>query len=231
MYQAKHTAKAKMKQRKRSNSVFQAAGILMITMMLSRVLGFVRDIAVTGSFSVGAQTDAYLAAFTIPDLIYFALVGGALSSAFIPVFSGYLATKKEEDAYIVASTILNLVSIAALVLIAIGILFTPQLVRMLVKFTDETFELTVLLTRIMFAQSFFMCLAGISQGILQSYKEFAAPAFGAVVYNIAIIVIGLLLQQKLGIMAFTIGVVVGAALNLAMQIQAMVRYQFRYRLI
>ena len=53
----------------------------MITMMLSRVLGFVRDIAVTGSFSVGAQTDAYLAAFTIPDLIYFALVGGALSSA------------------------------------------------------------------------------------------------------------------------------------------------------
>ena len=48
----------------------------MITMMLSRVLGFVRDIAVTGSFSVGAQTDAYLAAFTIPDLIYFALVGG-----------------------------------------------------------------------------------------------------------------------------------------------------------
>lgn len=231
MYQAKHTAKAKMKQRKRSNSVFQAAGILMITMMLSRVLGFVRDIAVTGSFSVGAQTDAYLAAFTIPDLIYFALVGGALSSAFIPVFSGYLATKKEEDAYIVASTILNLVSIAALVLIAIGILFTPQLVRMLVKFTDETFELTVLLTRIMFAQSFFMCLAGISQGILQSYKEFAAPAFGAVVYNIAIIVIGLLLQQKLGIMAFTIGVVIGAALNLAMQIQAMVRYQFRYRLI
>lgn len=203
----------------------------MITMMLSRVLGFVRDIAVTGSFSVGAQTDAYLAAFTIPDLIYFALVGGALSSAFIPVFSGYLATKKEEDAYIVASTILNLVSIAALVLIAIGILFTPQLVRILVKFTDETFELTVLLTRIMFAQSFFMCLAGISQGILQSYKEFAAPAFGAVVYNIAIIVIGLLLQQKLGIMAFTIGVVVGAALNLAMQIQAMVRYQFRYRLI
>ena len=89
----------------------------------------------------------------------------------------------------------------------------------------------MLLTRIMFAQSFFMCLAGISQGILQSYKEFAAPAFGAVVYNIAIIVIGLLLQQKLGIMAFTIGVVVGAALNLAMQIQAMVRYQFRYRLI
>lgn len=90
----------------------------MITMMLSRVLGFVRDIAVTGSFSVGAQTDAYLAAFTIPDLIYFALVGGALSSAFIPVFSGYLATKKEEDAYIVASTFSNL-SALRLVLIAI----------------------------------------------------------------------------------------------------------------
>lgn len=231
MYQAKHGVTTHSKQGKKSNSVFQAAGILMITMFLSRILGFVRDIVITGMFSFGYQTDAYYAAFTIPDLIYFALVGGALSSAFIPVFSGYLATKKEKDGYIVASTILNLVSLASLVLIIFGLIFTPQLVRMLVQFPEESFALTVLLTRVMFAQSFFMCLAGISQGILQSYKEFAAPAFGAVVYNIAIIVVGLLLQQKFGIMGFSIGVVVGSVLNLAMQIQAMVRYRFAFRLV
>ena len=229
MYKAKHTAKAINKQ-KRGNSVFQAAGILMITMMLSRVLGFVRDITISSIFSAGRYADVYTAAFTIPDLIYFALVGGALSSAFIPVFSGYLANHKEEDAYIVASTILNLVSIAALVLIALGMIFTPQLVDLLFQFEDEeTIALTILLTRVMFAQCFFMCLAGISQGILQCYKEFAIPAFGAVVYNIAIIVVGLLLHQKFGILGFTLGVVVGSMLNLAMQIPAMVRYQFKYR--
>lgn len=229
MYKAKHTATSSHR-RKRGNSVFQAAGILMITMMLSRVLGFARDITISSIFSAGRYADVYVAAFTIPDLIYFALVGGALSSAFIPVFSGYLANKQEEDAYTVASTILNLVSIVALVLIAFGLLFTPQLVDLLLDFEEEeTVALTILLTRVMFAQCFFMCLAGISQGILQCYKEFAIPAFGAVVYNSAIIVVGLLLHQKLGILGFTLGVVVGAILNFAMQIPAMVRYQFRYR--
>ena len=231
MYQAKHEAKPQKPQKKKSTSVLYAAGMLTIMMTISRVLGFVRDISVSGMFGISWQADAYAAAFTIPDLIYFALVGGGLSSAFIPVFSSYLATEKEEDGYVMASTILNIVAVASMVLIAIGMVFTPQLVDLMVDFEDEqTMALTVLLTRIMFAQSFFMCLAGISQGILQCYKEFTVPALGAVVYNIAIIVIGLLLAQHIGIMGFTIGVVVGAALNLLLQIRAMRQYQFSYRL-
>lgn len=236
MYQAKHQAGAHKREtapkpRKKGSTVLQAAGMLTIMMALSRVLGFVRDISVSSTFGVDWQTDAYTAAFSIPDLIYFALVGGALSSAFIPVFSSYLATDREEEAFTMASTILNLVGIAALVLIAIGMVFTPQLVGILVHFEGETLRLTILLTRIMFAQCFFMCLAGISQGILQCYKEFTVPALGAVVYNIAIIVIGLLLHKQLGIMGFTIGVVIGAALNLLMQIRAMRQYQFSYRIV
>ena len=231
MEEVQQETKKNVKKKAKGNGVFQAAGILMLTMLLSRVLGFVRDIVITGSFGFGYETDAYYAAFTIPDLIYFALVGGALSSAFIPVFSSYLATKKEEDGYEVASTILNLVSIAAMILIVIGLIFTPQLVRMLVQFKEESFALTVLLTRVMFAQSFFMCLAGISQGILQSYKEFAVPAFGAVAYNIAIIVVGLILSQKLGVMGFSIGVVVGSMFNLGMQIWALAKYGFSYRIV
>ncbi len=222
------------KQKKKSNSVLYAAGMLTIMMTISRLLGFVRDISVSGMFGMSWQADAYTAAFTIPDLIYFALVGGGLSSAFIPVFSSYLATEKEEDGYKMASTILNLVAVASMVLIAIGMIFTPQLVDILTDFQHaeaaEATALTILLTRIMFAQSFFMCLAGISQGILQCYKEFTVPALGAVVYNIAIIVIGLLLARYIGIMGFTIGVVVGAALNLLLQIRAMRQYEFSYRM-
>lgn len=235
MYQAKHAAKSPKgisKKKRKSNSVLQAAGMLTVMMALSRILGFVRDISVSSTFGISWQADAYSAAFTIPDLIYFALVGGGLSSAFIPVFSSYLAMDKEEDSAIMASTILNIVGLAALALVAIGLLFTPQLVNLMLDFNEErTINLTVVLTRIMFAQCFFMCLAGIAQGILQCYKEFTVPALGAVVYNVAIIVIGLLLYRQIGIMGFTIGVVVGAALNLLMQIRALRQYDFRYRFV
>ena len=225
------TEETTQKVKRKTAGVAKSAGILMITMMLCRVLGFVRDIVITGSFSFGMETDAYYAAFTIPDLIYYALVGGALSSAFIPVFTSFLAKNQEEDGFIMANSILNLVSIAALVLIGLGLVFTPQLVRMLVQFTDESFELTVLLTRVMFAQSFFMCLAGISQGILQSYKEFVTPAMGAVVYNIVIIAVGFVLSRFLGIMGFSLGVVIGAFLNLAMQIVMMKKMGFSFRVM
>lgn len=225
------TEETTQKVKRKTAGVAKSAGILMITMMLCRVLGFVRDIVITGSFSFGMETDAYYAAFTIPDLIYYALVGGALSSAFIPVFTSFLAKNQEEDGFIMANSILNLVSIAALVLIGLGLVFTPQLVRMLVQFTDESFELTVLLTRVMFAQSFFMCLAGISQGILQSYKEFVTPAMGAVVYNIVIIAVGFVLSRFLGIMGFSLGVVIGAFLNLAMQIVMLKKMGFSFRVM
>lgn len=215
--------------KKGSNSVFQAASILMVTMFISRILGFVRNIVITTNLGLSYQTDAYYAAFTIPDLIYYALVGGALSAAFIPVFSGYLTNRQEEDGYIMASTILNLVSLVAAGLILLGIIFTPQLVRLMVQFKEESFALTVLLTRVMFAQSFFMCLTGISQGILQSYKHFSSSAFGAVLYNLAIIVVGSLLYQQLGVMGFSLGVVVGSMLNLAVQIPPMIRFGFHYR--
>ena len=220
--------------KKQHSSVLYAAGMLTIMMTISRILGFVRDISVSSMFGISWQADAYTAAFTLPDLIYFALVGGGLSSAFIPVFSSYLATDQDEDAHVMASTILNIVAIASMVLIAIGMVFTPQLIDIMVEFKHENAAeataLTIVLTRLMFAQCFFMCLAGISQGILQCYKEFTVPALGAVVYNIAIIVIGILLAQHIGIAGFTIGVVVGAALNLLLQIRSMRQYGFSYKL-
>ena len=220
--------------KKQHSSVLYAAGMLTIMMTISRILGFVRDISVSSMFGISWQADAYTAAFTIPDLIYFALVGGGLSSAFIPVFSSYLATDRDEDSHVMASTILNIVAIASMILIAIGMIFTPQLIDIMVEFKHENAAeataLTILLTRIMFAQCFFMCLAGISQGILQCYKEFTVPALGAVVYNIAIIVIGLLLSRHIGIAGFTIGVVTGAALNLLLQIRSMRQYGFSYKL-
>lgn len=213
------------------SGIAKAAGLIMISMMLSRILGYVRDVVIYSKFGQVYLTDAYNAAFSIPDFLYYLLVGGALSSAFIPVFSSYIATNKEEDGWDVASTIFNLVMILMFVGIVIGIIFTPQLIHILVPgFNKEGFELTVLLTRIMFIQSFFMGLSGISQGILHSYKHFLAPALGSVLYNLGIIVFGLMLVDSLGIMGFTIGVVLGAAANFLIQVPALLKIGLRYRL-
>jgi putative peptidoglycan lipid II flippase len=78
----------------KGESVARSASILVITTLISSVLGYVRNIVITSKFGAGVESDAYYAAFTIPDLIYTTLVGGGLSSAFIPVFSGYLAKKE-----------------------------------------------------------------------------------------------------------------------------------------
>jgi len=209
--------------------MFKAASLLMLTMLLSRVLGYARDVVIYSRFGQNSLTDAYNAAFSIPDFLYMLLVGGALSSAFIPVFSGYLAADNQKEAWRVASIILNLVLAALSVGITVGLIFTPALVNLLVPgLADSVRDLTVLLTRIMFAQAFFMALSGIAMGVLNAHRHFASPAIGSLLYNFMIILVGWLLSPYLGIMGFSIGVVVGAMANLGVQIPALIRVGLTY---
>lgn len=211
-------------------TVARAAGLLMIAMMASRVLGYVREAALASFFGKTWITDAFLAAFTVPDLMYDLLVGGILSSAFIPVFSSYLATDKEDEAWEVASTMINLIVILMLVCIFLGMIFTIPLTKAVAyKFTGETLLLSVKLTRIMFPAFIVLALNGLMMGILNSYKHFAAPAIGAVVYNLCIIISGFLFAKQLGITAFAIGVVVGHVANFLIQIPVLVKKGMRYR--
>ncbi len=214
----------------KKGGVAQAAGMIMVAMVISRVLGYLRDVIIYAQFGQNRITDAYRAAFSIPDFLYMLLVGGALSSAFIPVISSLVAKEREEEAWYTASIVLNVIMVLMVVGITIGMIFTPQLIALLVPgFKGESFTLTVSLTRIMFFQAFFMALNGISTGILNSYKHFFSPALGSVLYNLAIIVVGLLLQPYFGIAGFSIGVVVGAMTNFGVQVPALVRLGLRYR--
>lgn len=218
--------------------VVKAAGFIMVAMVISRILGYLRDVIIYANFGQNRITDAYNAAFSIPDFLYMLLVGGALSSSFIPVFSSYVATGKEEEGWKVASVVINLVMTLVTVGIVIGYFFTPQLIYLLVPgFDPAAMEMTVHLTRIMFIQVVFMALSGISMGILNSYKHFTAPAIGSVLYNLGIILIGLLFSRIIdsiwpgyGIAAFSLGVVVGAALNFAVQVPALLKIGLKYRL-
>lgn len=210
--------------------VARAACLIMFAMIISRILGYLRDVVIYAKFGQNRITDAYNAAFSIPDFLYMLLVGGALSSAFIPVFSSYIATDKEKDAWEVASIIFNFIMILMVCGVVFGIIFTPQLITLLVPgFTGEAFDLTVFLTRIMFLQAFFMGLSGISVGILNSHKHFTAPAIGSVLYNLGIIIVGLILSPFIGIVGFSIGVVAGAIMNFGVQLPVLLKKGLRYK--
>ena len=207
----------------------KAASFMMIATLLARLLGLARDMVFYTWFGQSHATDAYNAAFSIPDLIYVLLVGGALSSAFIPVFSSYLARDQEEEAWEAASIVFNYIMLVLLIVIVVAEIYTrPLMLLMVPNLPPEEITLAVTLTRVMFIQTFFMALSGISLGILNSKQHFITPAIGSVLYNVGIIVVGLALARVWGIMAFSIGVVVGSILNLLVQIPALLKAGLRY---
>lgn len=208
----------------------RAAFLLMITVILSRVLGYGREVALYTLFGQNYITDAYRAAFSIPDLIYMLLVGGALSSALIPVFSSYLARGEEEEGWEAISVLTSWIMIIMLVLIAVAYFYTRPLMTLLTPgLPGEYITLAEGLTHIMLVQTFFMALNGLAMGILNSYQHFASPALGSLVYNAVIIIVGFLFYEQMGIAAFSYGVALGAALNLAVQIPALKKVGIRYR--
>lgn len=222
----------------------RSAVVIMLSMIVSRILGFVRDMILYAKFGQGHYTDAYNAAFSIPDAIYMILVGGAFSAAFIPVFSSYMARDRGKEAWEVASITLTFICMAMVFLITLAFIFAPQLVSLITSagdgsgkgFTPATTQLTITLTRIMLLQVVFMALAGVCSGILQSYKIFGPTAVGGVVYNVGIIVIGVAFSSLIeraypnyGIAAFSIGVVAGALGNLLIQGGALRRVGMHFR--
>ena len=221
---------------KQKNVVMEAAMLLMVTAVISRILGFLRDILIYNQFGQNRITDAYNAAFSIPDFLYMLLVGGALSSAFIPVFSSYIATGRDNEGWEVASIVFNWVIVLLSIGIFLGFIYTDQLIYLLVPgFDPASMEITVNLTRIMFCQVFFMCFSGISMGILNSFKHFSSPALGSVLYNVGIILGGLFLSMPIearypgyGIAGFSVGVVIGAMLYFLVQVPALKRVGIRY---
>ncbi|MEG1867482.1 MAG: murein biosynthesis integral membrane protein MurJ [Clostridiales bacterium] len=217
-------------------STATSAVMIMVSMIISRILGFVRDMIIYAKFGQGMYTDAYNAAFKIPDFIYMILVGGAFSAAFIPVISSYVAKNKQKEAWEVASITLNVVCAVMLVLVGVVYFLTPWLLSIWLDFKDpQTMLLTIKLTRIMLLQVVFMALAGICSGILQSFKIFGPTAYGGVVYNLGIIVVGAIFSGVIekhfpgfGIAAFSIGVVAGALGNFLIQAVSLKKIGIHY---
>ncbi len=204
--------------------VAKAASIVMLAILVSRILGFIRERAVAEVFGRTATTDVFFAAFALPDLMYQLLVGGALSSAFIPVFTQYLAQDEEKEAWHVASVFLNTTVLILLLVMILGVIFTPYLAPLVgVGFSGEQRELLVLLMRVTFPAVFFTALAGLCMGVLHSYQKFLLPALGPIVYNLGQILGAYILGPIIGIMGMAVGTVFGALGNVSIQFPAVFR--------
>lgn len=210
-----------------SNTLIVAAGY-----MLSRVLGLLREIILTSQFGTSTELGAFRATFPIIDMVYLVIAGGALGSAFIPVFAGLIAEKKAEAAWRLASGILNIAFVAMLLAcIALGLLAEPIVALSVGRgFDAQARELTVLLLRLMLLQPILLGLGGISKATLESFDRFSLPALGANLYNIGII-LGALLAPWLGIFGPVLGITVGALLFVLVQLPGLrdigVQYSFK----
>jgi putative peptidoglycan lipid II flippase len=215
--------------------VAAAAGIMVAAVLASRVLALVRDMVVSYYFGAGMTTDAYKAAFSLPDLLYYLIAGGALSSAFIPVFTEYLTRGDEDGAWHIFSVFGTVLVVVLSLVVGLGEIFTEWLILPLCPgFTPQKLALAVSLTRIILPAQIFFFVGGLMMSTLYARNHFLMPALGPVVYNIAIIIGGMiggaLFGSYWGIYGLAWGVLVGAFLgNVVMQVWTMRRVGVRYR--
>lgn len=183
----------------------------MASVLLSRLIGFARESIIAAQEGATAQTDAYFAAFTLPDMLNYFLAGGTLSITFIPLFSAHLARDDEEGAWRLFSTVATGVGLLTLVAVLAGELLAPALVPLLVPgFDAEQLALCVRLTRIVTPAMLCFTLGGLLQATLLSRESFSAVAPVPILYNVAIIVGGVALGPWLGVEGFAWGALAGA---------------------
>src|SRR5215475_2197549 len=207
--------------------LLKSASLISALTLVSRVFGYIRDSRI--AFLLGASTaaDAYTTAYRIPNLLRRLVGEGAVSAAFIPVFTYYIVENKEEDGWEFANIVLTLVTLFLTAVTVAGILLSPWLVSLFASgfgATPGKLQLTSTLNRIMFPYIFLISLSALSMGILNSFHRFGAPAFAPVVLNVTIIAfsfLGGLFGDVTG--ALAVGVVAGGILQLAIQVSAVLK--------
>jgi putative peptidoglycan lipid II flippase len=220
--------------------ISKATLILTFAFIASRILGLFRTSMFAFVFGTSSTSDAYLQAFLIPDLIFNIVAGGALSSAFIPIFTKYMVGEKDEKtAWHIASSALNLAIAVMIGLAFIAIVFARVLVPIYNPGVHDPHQLDLIttLTRIMLLQSIVLGAGVIVNAVLNAREDFRLPAIGTVLYNVGLIV-GLLpgvflafrgqRNDNLAVYAATWGVVLGALLQVGVQVPGLFKVGMQY---
>ncbi|MFC1721637.1 murein biosynthesis integral membrane protein MurJ [Patescibacteria group bacterium] len=212
--------------------LLSGAAMIGVASIISRLLGIFRDRLLSTTFGAGMELDAYMAAFRIPDTIFNLVVVGALSSAFIPLFTEYLIKKDKRAAYILTNNLLNLLLLGLVAVITVVFFISPWLMELIGPGMDEaTRQLTLNLTRIMLLSPLFFSISNIASGILNSYKKFFVYSLTPIMYNLGIIGGILFLAPKWGVYGVAVGVVIGSILHMAIQLPSVWKLGYRYKLM
>lgn len=203
----------------------------MATVILSKILGLVRDRLLTHIFPPD-HISIFFAAFGIPDIIFQLLVFGALSVAFIPIFTEISEKSGKDEAFRLAGSILNLAFLVLGSAIIVVLIFIDPLTSLIAPgFSDAQRMETVKLTRIILLGQLFLVAGSLFSGILQSFQRFIIPALAGVFYNIGIILGIILFSQTLGIMSAAVGVVIGAMLHFLIQLPVIISSGFKLKFL
>jgi putative peptidoglycan lipid II flippase len=217
----------------------RSAGVVSAAVFLSRISGLVREMIMARLFGAGQAYDAFLLGFRIPNLTRDLFAEGALSSAFVPVFTQYLATKGKREAAELSSLVATALVLVVGGICVLGMIFSPQLVWLLASGFARVpgkFELAVTLTRIMFPFLLLVALAAQSMGILNAMNQFGIPALSSTFFNIGSVAFGLGFGYTVGrwmgvslIMSMAWGVVAGGAVQWLFQAPSLYRAGISYR--
>ena len=213
-----------------NKSIAKSASVIGFATLCSRILGFARDVVIARMFGVYVYAQAFVVAFKIPNLFRDLLGEGASNAAFVPVFSEYKVKHEPREFWELANVVLNLLLVAVTAITLLGIIFSPVIVRLIAPgFIADPYKLavTIKLTRIIFPYIILACLAAYAMGLLNSLKHFAVPAFAPALLNISIIAFALFFGE--GITGLAWGILVGGALQLAIQIPVLYKKGFRLR--
>src|SRR5580704_12435649 len=193
------------------HTAFSATLLLISAVMLSRVVGYARDAYIAWAYGAGGQTDAYVAAFTLPDFLNYIVAGGAASITFISIYTRFLAEKREADAQKTFSIIITVMTAVMIVGTILTEIFAPQFVRWFVRgFSPDKIDLCVHLTRILLPAQIFFYVGGVVSAVLLSHRLFLFPAFGPLIYNVCIILGGVLGGHRFGIASLAYGALIGS---------------------
>ena len=213
------------------SQVSSNAIIIAVASLASRLLGLFRDRVLASEFGAGQMLDTYYAAFRIPDLIFNLLILGALSSAFIPIFSELLF-KDEKKAWKLVNNFINVSLVFLLSLMAIIFLFAPYIMKLVTPgFNTVQLEEVTMLTRIMLLSPLLMAISSTIGGVLNSFGKFFAYSLAPILYNFGIILGALYLVPVWGNMGLAWGVVFGAFAHMLVQVPTFLKVGFRPKLI
>lgn len=209
-----------------------AAGTVMIAYVFSSIINLAKGVVILRAFGTGMENEAFWAANRVSEILFNLVAGGALASAFIPAFSTFLVRKQRDNAWKLASSIINLVFIIISLLAILTAIFAPQFVRYILApgFVDdpEKFQLTVQLLRIILPSTVIFSLSGLIMGILNAHQSFLFPALAPSMYSLGMIFGVIFLSPSMGIFGLAWGVILGASLHLLVQLPKLFRLRGRY---